>query len=490
MSRNPDTAKVTPLDAVSMSEKKRCTWKRCCILWCCFACALAIFVAITVRSVSQLGMSGAQCSYCKPHIVMPGSTRIALNGQSASFRSVLSNNSNASYVVPLSSDCAAVVIQESRYPNLCMLTLQLHVVYGDPSVFAHVGGRTTASADNSNAFAVFSQPARLRYLSMSKNSVVLTEDMKLSCISDLNAFGECLFFVTVESSQSKSADVAVTVMVVPYWTASESPSPTVSDTASISHSQSRTTSPTRSSGTSKAPKQCFAFAYTGSYQFFTVPVDATSLMVTLWGGGGGVGDQNTAHGGAGAYLTGTLTGVNGGDRLRLIIGCGGCMGGQDARGGGGTSLWSWTDASLAQGGGRTAVQLCRQKPCGNLNVSSTTGWLDHVTAGGGGAGNGSLEYAWLNLMRELRRTQPSSPFFLLQATTGDMRPGWALRREDMTAPSLRLPHKVVQEAEPHKRSRALHTNLKAMDYFCGVATGLLAVEVDIGEELVESPVLA
>lgn len=119
----------------------------------------------------------------------------------------------------------------------------------------------------------------------------------------------------------------------------------------------------------------YVLSYTGNYINFTVPIKATGLSFYMWGGGGGGGADGgfaTSYSGAGAYLQGRLSVIEG-EQLRIIVG----QGGQrnyityystmtDAQGGGG--------AGTVQGGGRSAIQKY---------ISNA--WTEVVTAGGGGA---------------------------------------------------------------------------------------------------------
>jgi hypothetical protein len=59
------------------------------------------------------------------------------------------------------------------------------------------------------------------------------------------------------------------------------------------------------------------FTYTGSDQSYTVPVGTNSIVVTMWGAGGG-GAYNSNVGGPGAFVSGTLS-VTPGDTLKVIV---------------------------------------------------------------------------------------------------------------------------------------------------------------------------
>jgi hypothetical protein len=117
------------------------------------------------------------------------------------------------------------------------------------------------------------------------------------------------------------------------------------------------------------------FAYTGSAQTYAAP--ATSILVEMWGAGGG-GSSTGGSGGSGAYVGGTLSGLTIGQSLTLIVGGGGgyddglTLTAQGGYGGGGTSDASTQTEGGGGGGGRSALQL--------------TAGTDWITAGGGGGG--------------------------------------------------------------------------------------------------------
>lgn len=132
------------------------------------------------------------------------------------------------------------------------------------------------------------------------------------------------------------------------------------------------------------------YDFSGAYQFFTVPPNVSTLRVHIWGGGGGAGNgiTQTAFGGAGAFIEGSLA-VTPLEVLRVIVGCGACATTADATGGGGLATYNF-GAFAAGGGGRSAVQRCTNAS-GWCSPSASTlaspAWAEVVTAGGGGAGN-------------------------------------------------------------------------------------------------------
>ena len=114
------------------------------------------------------------------------------------------------------------------------------------------------------------------------------------------------------------------------------------------------------------------FLATGGPQPWIVPAGVTSLSVKLWGaGGGGTGYS----GGAGGFVTGTIS-VTPGETLTIVVGGGGAMAGGAGYGGGGSGgIGSAIGAGVganpgAGGGGRSAI----------IRASST----ELITAGGGG----------------------------------------------------------------------------------------------------------
>jgi hypothetical protein len=108
------------------------------------------------------------------------------------------------------------------------------------------------------------------------------------------------------------------------------------------------------------------FFYTGSDQYFKVPMNVTKISVKLWGGGGsGSAFNNQACGGGAGFVSGDLA-VTPGDMLRIIVGRGGFSDDENAYGGGGIGY-----SQAGGGGGRSAIRL-------------KNGTADLVTAGGGG----------------------------------------------------------------------------------------------------------
>ncbi len=108
--------------------------------------------------------------------------------------------------------------------------------------------------------------------------------------------------------------------------------------------------------------QTQTFSSTGADQFYTVPLGVTSLLVELWGAGGGAG-AISGNGGAGAFVSGTLSVVPG-STLKVIVGR---MAFFSSYGGGGYPR----DSFAGGGGGRSAIAL---------------GGIDLIDAAGGGGG--------------------------------------------------------------------------------------------------------
>ena len=107
-----------------------------------------------------------------------------------------------------------------------------------------------------------------------------------------------------------------------------------------------------------------AFYAVGSNQTFTVPANVSQITVTMWGAGGGPGDNSSTgkSGGAGAYITGTLA-VTPGQTLNIIVGSPGTFFygiNPGPYGGGGLNSYA------GSGGGRSAIQV-------QLTVTITSG---------------------------------------------------------------------------------------------------------------------
>jgi hypothetical protein len=115
------------------------------------------------------------------------------------------------------------------------------------------------------------------------------------------------------------------------------------------------------------------FNYTGSAQTFTAP--SGSLLVYMWGAGGGgfaSTDGGAWNGGAGAYVTGTLT-TTPGETLTMIVGLGGSpnAGAATLVQGGGGGAGNPTN-NCSSGGGRSAIQRAS----------------NDIVVAGGGSGSG------------------------------------------------------------------------------------------------------
>lgn len=114
------------------------------------------------------------------------------------------------------------------------------------------------------------------------------------------------------------------------------------------------------------------FTYTGSDQTFAVPQATTSVTVYMWGAGGGGGPGAT--GGAGAYITGTLT-VPPGRTLTIVVGQGGLYNSTATMYGGGGAGPTIGTINGGCGGGRSAI------------IYNSTEIVD--VGGGGGASGGA-----------------------------------------------------------------------------------------------------
>ncbi|MER7770609.1 Ig-like domain repeat protein [Kitasatospora sp. NPDC096140] len=134
--------------------------------------------------------------------------------------------------------------------------------------------------------------------------------------------------------------------------------------------------------TTTGPTTTCTFAFTGAEQTFTVPAGVTQVDVSAIGAAGGMEGLGGASGGHGAQVSGTLTGLSGGQTLYVEVGgtaTGGscypntlCVGGFN---GGGSSHF---------GGGGGGASDIRTQPR-TVPLTTTDSRLI-VAAGGGGAG--------------------------------------------------------------------------------------------------------
>jgi hypothetical protein len=140
--------------------------------------------------------------------------------------------------------------------------------------------------------------------------------------------------------------------------------------------------PVPTGGTACTPQagyaNCLVFTATGSDHTFSVPANVTSVLVKLWGaGGGGVEpspSDRVAGGGSGGFTTGTLA-VTPNSALTLVVGQGGAAGGDTATYGGGGAGGTGGEDPAGSGGGLSGVYA---------DSAGTTPLL--VAGGGGGAG--------------------------------------------------------------------------------------------------------
>jgi hypothetical protein len=116
------------------------------------------------------------------------------------------------------------------------------------------------------------------------------------------------------------------------------------------------------------------FSYTGADQTFSVPSSFDSIVVQMWGAGGG--GNGTARGGGGAYVEGTFQATPG-ENITVIVGSGGARFDITSCYGGGGGSGSVRGAG-GQGGGRSALRR---------------GTTEFATAGAGGGG-GAQDGPW------------------------------------------------------------------------------------------------
>ncbi|HJD84292.1 glycine-rich protein [Kitasatospora aureofaciens] len=168
--------------------------------------------------------------------------------------------------------------------------------------------------------------------------------------------------------------------------------------------------------TVSGPTTTCTFAFTGAEQTFTVPNGVTQVDVTAIGAAGGLEGGNDTPGGRGAQVSGTLTGLSGGQTLYVEVGgnatndgscfptshcTGGFNGGGSTHFGGGgggasdirtqprTTPLTTTDSRLivaAGGGGAGLVYTigCPAGPGGDAGQPGTDGGCNGGTGGGAG----------------------------------------------------------------------------------------------------------
>lgn len=141
---------------------------------------------------------------------------------------------------------------------------------------------------------------------------------------------------------------------------------------------------------------------------YTVPSGVTSVTVKMWGGGGagggGAGSTTGGAGGGGGYITGTISGLTGGQTLTVYVGGGGTGGAAGSAsvsaGGGGaggySSLYNGATPLLVAaggaggGGGRTGTDTTQNGGAGGAGggatgvTGSSGGGTGSATGGGGG----------------------------------------------------------------------------------------------------------
>jgi hypothetical protein len=156
--------------------------------------------------------------------------------------------------------------------------------------------------------------------------------------------------MTATSSSSISATASSSITSTPTQTSAATSSQTATRTTTATSSQTATSSVTA------RPAVLKFYSSDGPFSVL-VPANIVKAEVMLWGGGGGALSIVGGNGGAGAFVTGTLSVVPG-EILTVLVGTGGT-----------------TTATLASGGGRSAIQRSS---------------VDIVSAGGGGGGAGGI----------------------------------------------------------------------------------------------------
>ena len=145
------------------------------------------------------------------------------------------------------------------------------------------------------------------------------------------------------------------------------------------------------------PSAVQSFSYTGGVQSFTVPVDVSSLTVTLNGASGG--DCGNAIGGAGGSITSTIT-VTPGETLNIYVGGQGNTTAGGFNGGGNPFLLSATGGDCG-GGGATDIRRAPYTLADRLVVAgagggaygpwSAVGGTGGYPSGGGGSSGGGAQ---------------------------------------------------------------------------------------------------
>jgi hypothetical protein len=151
------------------------------------------------------------------------------------------------------------------------------------------------------------------------------------------------------------------------------------DTASASPASSALVFQTANAIVNGALTGSNIFTYTGSDQNYTVPVGITSIVVTMWGAGGG--GATTNSGGPGAFVSGTLS-VTPGDTLKVIVGQGGPQIASSVYGGGGPSSSNGAETwgRAGSGGGRSALQRTLTSTITGSNITTSGGVVTYPTS--------------------------------------------------------------------------------------------------------------
>ncbi len=129
----------------------------------------------------------------------------------------------------------------------------------------------------------------------------------------------------------------------------------------------------------EAPILTTDFAYTGSAQTYTLPVNADSAFLQVWGAQGGAYSTTYANGGKGGYSEGTLPNTAAGQTLSVYVGGKGTYGTSTtytAVGGGG---WN--------GGGSAGYYGGAGGGASDIRINGTTLYSRVIVAGGGGGAN-------------------------------------------------------------------------------------------------------
>lgn len=133
----------------------------------------------------------------------------------------------------------------------------------------------------------------------------------------------------------------------------------------------------------------FPVSFNGGVYTWTVPTGVTSIIASVWGSGGGGGNQSASpalKGGAGGYVKGTIA-VSPGETLTIVVGIGGITPGN---GGGASYIYKSGVMLGAGGGGGGATGFGAASGGGQGLASSPTAGTNGTLTNGGVGGVSSV----------------------------------------------------------------------------------------------------